>query len=171
MCVCVCLGQFDPVVVSSTAQCYVLISSPHSPTPLLILLPGSDVLLHAVISASRLVSYTNFSFSRCATAGVSISPTSKVSEHIRSPKTLAQRPWSSTFQETCPATSKSLRLPGCSAPRSIQRPTQLSSLSSSFLHLTSSSPPHLANFLSPRLGFSPGDAQPSGLQCPTSALA
>ena len=47
------------------------------------------------------------------------------------PQTLVQRLGAITFQETCPATSKSLRLAGCSAPRSIQRPTQLCSPSSS----------------------------------------
>ena len=82
--------------------------------PLLNLFRGQIFLLRCDFSKS--VSYSDFSFSRF-TRATGVCFITATSERWGPPKTLA----ATTSNEICPAATKPLRLPGCSAPRSIQR--------------------------------------------------
>jgi hypothetical protein len=154
----------DPVVVSSITQCFILIgfsALSHSVADL----TGVRCFYCAAISASRSLIY-GFLF-LALHQGHGRLLYLRLHPKDGPPKTLAQWLGATTVQETCPATSRTLRLSGCSAPRSIQRPTQLA-LPPLLLHLTPSasatSPLHLANFLSSRCGSLTCDAPPSGLR-------
>jgi hypothetical protein len=108
-----CVCAINPVVVSSNVSSC-LFFSPLSLTSAAGFIAGVRYFCYAAISASRLVSYTGFSFLNWSVPRVfKLRPCVKVGP----PKTLAQPHF-----KTGPATSKSLRLPGCSAPRSIKDP-------------------------------------------------
>ena len=114
----------DGSEIFSNMQCFILIGFFALFHSVADFITGVRYFYCAAILASRLVTFTDFSFSRCARA-TSVCFVTATSERW------GASAWSNYISRDLHSTSKSLRLPGCSAPRSIQRPTQLCSPSSS----------------------------------------